>query len=52
MWFFPEYKKLTYPLYPIMLIAETALALWLLIKAVPQQTTDGDPHPAAVTPPA
>ncbi len=47
MWFFPEYKKLTYPLYPIMLIAESALALWLLIKAVPEQTAEGDSQPAA-----
>lgn len=31
---FPELKKWTYPLYPIMFIAETGTALWLLIKGV------------------
>jgi hypothetical protein len=31
---FPGYEKLTYPLYPVMFIAEFGLALWLLIKGV------------------
>ncbi|HMD76785.1 MAG TPA: DUF4386 domain-containing protein [Terracidiphilus sp.] len=31
---FPAYQKLTYPLYPVMLIAELGLALWLIIKGV------------------
>jgi hypothetical protein len=34
MWFFPGYKKLTYPLYPVMFVAEFGLALWLAIKGV------------------
>lgn len=31
---FPGYQKLTYPLFPVMLIAELGLALWLIIKGV------------------
>ena len=31
---FPGYEKMTYPLYPVMFIAEFGLALWLLIKGV------------------
>jgi Domain of unknown function (DUF4386) len=31
---FPGHEKLTYPLYPVMFIAEFGLALWLLIKGV------------------
>jgi hypothetical protein len=31
---FPAYQKLTYPLYPIMFIAEFGLAMWLIIKGV------------------
>jgi uncharacterized protein DUF4386 len=34
---FPGYQKLTYPLYPVMFIAEFGLALWLLIKGVKDQ---------------
>jgi hypothetical protein len=37
---FPGHKKLTYPLYPIMFIAEFGLAIWLIIKGVkPQKNT-------------
>jgi hypothetical protein len=32
MWLFPGHEKLMYPLYPVMLVAELGLALWLLIK--------------------
>jgi hypothetical protein len=31
---FPGYQKLTYPLFPVMLVAELGLALWLIIKGV------------------
>ena len=31
---FPGQEKITYPLYPVMFIAEFGLALWLLIKGV------------------
>jgi len=31
---FPGREKLTYPLYPIMFVAEFGLSLWLLIKGV------------------
>lgn len=31
---FPELRKWTYPLYPVMFLAETGTALWLLIKGV------------------
>jgi len=34
---FPGYQKLTYPLYPIMFIAEFGLAMWLIIKGVKEQ---------------
>jgi hypothetical protein len=34
---FPGHEKLTYPLYPIMFIAEFGLALWLIIKGVKEQ---------------
>jgi hypothetical protein len=34
---FPGYEKMTYPLYPVMFIAECGLALWLLIKGVKVQ---------------
>ena len=34
---FPGYEKLTYPLYPIMFIAECGLALWLIVKGVKAQ---------------
>jgi hypothetical protein len=30
----PGYEKWTYPLYPVMFIAEFGLALWLLLKSV------------------
>jgi hypothetical protein len=29
---FPDYEKWTYPLYPIMFVAEVGVALWLVIK--------------------
>jgi hypothetical protein len=32
LWLFPGHEKLTYPLYPVMFIAEFGFALWLLIK--------------------
>ena len=38
LWLFPGHEKLTYPLYPVMFIAEFGFALWLLIKGV----KDGD----------
>lgn len=31
---FPGYENLTYPLYPVMFVAEFGLALWLLIKGI------------------
>jgi len=31
---FPGHQKITYPLYPVMFVAEFGLALWLLIKGV------------------
>jgi hypothetical protein len=31
---FPGYERMTYPLYPVMFVAEFGLALWLLIKGV------------------
>jgi hypothetical protein len=31
---FPAYQKLTYPLFPIMFIAEFGLAMWLIVKGV------------------
>ncbi len=34
---FPGHEKLMYPLYPIMLIAEFGLAMWLIIKGVKEQ---------------
>jgi len=34
---FPGHEKMTYPLYPVMFIAEFGLALWLLIKGVKVQ---------------
>jgi hypothetical protein len=34
---FPAYQKLTYPLYPIMFIAEFGLAIWLIIKGVKEK---------------
>jgi len=37
LWLFPGYQRLTYPLYPVMFIAECGLALWLLIKGVKDQ---------------
>ena len=37
LWFFPGYETMTYPLYPIMLIAELGLSLWLIIKGVSNQ---------------
>lgn len=36
---FPGHEKLTYPLYPVMFIAEFGLALWLLIKGVKDPET-------------
>jgi hypothetical protein len=35
---FPNYKALTFPLYPIMFIAEFGLAVWLLTKGVNERT--------------
>jgi hypothetical protein len=35
--FFPAYKKWTYPLFPVMFIAEFGLALWLIVKGVKEQ---------------
>ena len=34
---FPAYQKLTYPLFPVMFIAEFGLAMWLIIKGVKGQ---------------
>jgi Domain of unknown function (DUF4386) len=34
---FPGHEKLTYPLYPIMFVAEFGLSLWLLVKGVKDQ---------------
>jgi Domain of unknown function (DUF4386) len=34
---FPGHEKLTYPLYPIMFVAEVGLSLWLLVKGVGDQ---------------
>ncbi len=34
---FPGYEKMTYPLYPVMFIAEFGLGLWLLIMGVKDQ---------------
>jgi hypothetical protein len=34
LWLFPGHEKLTYPLYPVMFIAECGLGLWLVIKGV------------------
>jgi hypothetical protein len=38
---FPGHEKLTYPLYPIMFIAEFGLAMWLIIKGA-----NGKPSPS------
>ncbi len=40
IWLFPTHEKLTWPLYPVMFIAEFGLGLWLLVKGVkePQAT--------------
>ena len=37
LWLFPGYEKMTYPLYPIMFVAEFGLSLWLIIKGVKDQ---------------
>jgi len=34
------YERMTYPLYPVMFIAEFGLALWLLIKGVKMEALD------------
>lgn len=41
LWLLPAYKKWTYPLYPVMFIAECSLALWLAIMGVksPESTS-------------
>ncbi len=40
LWFFPAYQKWTYPLYPVMFIAEFGLGLWLAIMGVkPSEST-------------
>jgi hypothetical protein len=36
---FPGHEKLTYPLYPIMFIAEFGLAMWLIIMGVKEKKT-------------
>jgi hypothetical protein len=38
LWLFPGYEKMTYPLYPIMFVAEFGLSLWLIIKGVRVQS--------------
>jgi hypothetical protein len=38
---FPGHEKLTYPLYPIMFIAEFGLSMWLIIKGA-----NGKPSPS------
>jgi len=35
--FFPEFHKWTYPLYPVMFVAECGLGLWLLIMGVKEE---------------
>lgn len=37
LWFFPGYERMTYPLYPVMLVAELGLSLWLIVKGVKDQ---------------
>ena len=39
LWLFPAYEKLTWPLYPVMFIAEFGLGLWLLVKGVREPQT-------------
>jgi hypothetical protein len=43
LWLFPGYQKLTYPLFPVMFIAELGLGLWLLIKGVRETTQNTMP---------
>jgi hypothetical protein len=40
LWLFPGHERLTYPLYPVMFIAECGLGLWLMIKGVKDQASD------------
>jgi len=40
LWLFPGHQRLTYPLYPVMFIAECGLALWLLLKGVKNSIQD------------
>ncbi len=39
MWFLPGYEKWTYPLYPVMFIAECGLGLWLAIMGVKERAS-------------
>lgn len=40
LWFFPAYQKWTFPLYPVMFVAEFGLGLWLAIMGVkPSEST-------------
>jgi uncharacterized protein DUF4386 len=34
LWFLPGYQKWTYPLYPVMFVAEFGFGLWLAIKGI------------------
>lgn len=38
LWLFPGHERLTYPLYPVMFIAEFGFGLWLLIKGVKEES--------------
>ncbi len=39
MWFIPGYEKWTYPLYPVMFVAEFGLGLWLAIMGVKERAS-------------
>jgi hypothetical protein len=45
LWFLPAYQKWTYPLFPVMFIAECGLGLWLAIMGVKERA----PAPTVAT---
>lgn len=44
LWFFPGYERWTYPLFPVMFIAECGFGLWLAIKGVKEPASDLAPQ--------
>jgi hypothetical protein len=40
LWFFPGYERWTYPLFPVMFVAECGFGIWLAVKGTKEPASD------------